>query len=286
MRYVEYPPSAVLADWVKCYWVLEDLSANGPGQPDRIVPDGCPEVILHYGDPFVENDGSRKLTQPRALFAGQLTRPLILQSTGHIGMVAVRFLPGGTVPFLDVPMDQTVDRRVALEDMLNHTGRLFHERICLAGSDTERVRLLENFLIERMRMAKQDVGSERIAACVRAISSHHGHLSLDRLAKFAGLSHRQLERRFRHAVGVPPRLLASIVRFRRVFDCLNDGTSWSAIAIRSGYYDQAHLIRDFKRFAALPPTTYLDSESPFSRQLTHRLDGEWPNVGNVQATRP
>ena len=52
MRYAEYRPSAPLAQWVRCYWVLECAAADVSPEPERVLPDGCTEIIVHYGDPF------------------------------------------------------------------------------------------------------------------------------------------------------------------------------------------------------------------------------------------
>jgi AraC-like DNA-binding protein len=93
------------------------------------------------------------------------------------------------------------------------------------------------------------------------------------------LSARQLERRFRHATGIPPKLFGRMRRFQRVFHALEspDGRwaespygRWADVALRCGYYDQAHLIRDFRQFAGKPPAALLAGDSDLAR---HFLDG-------------
>jgi transcriptional regulator GlxA family with amidase domain len=68
------------------------------------------------------------------------------------------------------------------------------------------------------------------------------------------LSGRQLERRFHQVVGIRPKLLCRILRFRRLVDATACGTQdWAALALDCGYYDQAHLIHDFREFTGQTP---------------------------------
>src|SRR5690606_13986657 len=120
VRYQQYSPDRSLAHWVKCFWLLEDSPAPD-GPMDAIVPDGCPEIIVHYGDHFTENAAGRRIAQSKSIVAGQLTRPLMLRPTGRVGMVAARFRPDGLFPVLGVPMHELVDRRIPLEAICSGT---------------------------------------------------------------------------------------------------------------------------------------------------------------------
>jgi transcriptional regulator GlxA family with amidase domain len=96
-------------------------------------------------------------------------------------------------------------------------------------------------------------------------------MSVGALADRAGLSARQFERRFRQAVGIPPKLFSRMQRFQRVFPALaSAGGRWADAAMRCGYYDQAHLIRDFREFAGKPPAALLAEDSDLAR---HFVDG-------------
>ena len=83
------------------------------------------------------------------------------------------------------------------------------------------------------------------------------------------MSARQLERRMVAATGMSPKLFASIIRFRAVFDELQKGTpsTWLKAAVDTGYFDQAHMVRAFRRFAGQPPTEYLRTAGLLSAAL-------------------
>lgn len=264
MRYQEFPPDESLAPWVKCFWLLEDSPAPD-GPTDAIVPDGCPEIIVHYGDRFTEDAAGRRIVQPDVIVAGQLTRPLMLRPTGRVGMVAARFRADGLFPTLGVPMHELVDRRVPLETICSDVPTL-QARIAEAGSDRERVSHLTSFL--KRKLAERCALDAVVQHNVHAILASGGQISPDQLAQCAGLTARQLERRFQVSVGVSPKFLCRIVRFRAIFDCLQSRAPWSSIALDCGFFDQSHLIRDFKQFAGQSPTTFLAAQSEFGRCFT------------------
>jgi AraC-like DNA-binding protein len=84
------------------------------------------------------------------------------------------------------------------------------------------------------------------------------------LAGELGWSRRHLAAQFREQVGLPPKLLARILRFDRVIALLRhaDPERWAEVAYDCGYYDQAHFNRDFRRFADSTPTAFLASRMP------------------------
>ena len=152
MRYAEYAPDPRLAMLVRCYWVFEATQGSGDvaGDADEtIVPDGNPELVFHYGESFSEiaadaRGEARPIRQPQSLFAGQLTRPLTLRANGSRGVVSVRFEPWGARAFWDMPMSETTDRWVALDDMPGRWLDGVSDRIREANSDRARIGAIES----------------------------------------------------------------------------------------------------------------------------------------------
>ena len=91
-----------------------------------------------------------------------------------------------------------------------------------------------------------------------------GAVNIGSLAERIGWSRKHLITRFREQVGLPPKTYARVVRFNRALRMLDECTTprWTEIALRSGYYDQAHLIRDFAQFAGTTPTDYVARRLP------------------------
>src|SRR5262249_43185689 len=102
----------------------------------------------------------------------------------------------------------------------------------------------------------------RIAKAVEQITSRGGMMELSDIARDLGLSSRQLQRRFRDEVGIGPKFFSRIQRFQRVFWALEGAApDWVKVALQCGYFDQAHLIRDFRDFAGQPPAALLSPET-------------------------
>ena len=98
-----------------------------------------------------------------------------------------------------------------------------------------------------------------------------GRITIDRLANSAGISSRQLERRFLTDVGLGPKLFCRILRFQEVFRAVaGNPAGWAALAVDCGYYDQAHLIRDFQEFAHQTPAVLLAQSGGLTEAFTRR----------------
>jgi AraC-like DNA-binding protein len=264
MPYAEFAPPPDLAGTVRCIWTFEDDSRDSSGEPERIVPDGRPELIVHFGAPYVE--GSRP--QARAVFAGQLTRPLWLKSSGPAGVLGVRFHPAGARRFLGLPLHEATDLRIPLADLWPAETRTLVDAISAAPDAATRISIATQFVAGRIERHGCDDDS-RIAHCVRWIEARNGRFDIGDLVREAGMGRRQLERRFRDTVGIPPRLLGNILRFRNVFDALehSDPARWTQAALAAGYFDQSHLIRDCRRFLGCTPTQFLENRGELSGAL-------------------
>lgn len=278
MFYTELPPHPSLAHLVRCIWVFDAGGASGDGaDTQRIVPDGHPELVLHYGDRFAEiSDDNVATTQSRLVFAGQISRPLVLRPGANAGVIGVRFHPAGARTLLGMAMTANTDVRLDLTSVWSRDSEHLLDEVHCAADAFARVRVVEKFL--RQRLSQSRVATDAaVAHCVnllqRAQSAQgaSASLTIDDLATQSGLSSRQLERRFLHEVGIPPRLLASIFRFRRLFDAVEQEEAspgrWAGAAFAAGYFDQAHMIRDFKRFAGQPPQAFYRSLNGLSAAM-------------------
>ena len=100
-RYEEHAADPALAAHVHCTWLFE---GEEDGAEQAVPPDGRCELIVHFGRPYEERgiDGTWH-AQPRLLFAGQLTRPLVLRSRGAVAVLGVRFTPAGAWAFVGAP---------------------------------------------------------------------------------------------------------------------------------------------------------------------------------------
>ena len=268
MRYREIPPSGALCRVVECFWTLEGEAQGGASGPERILPDGCIELILNFGAEFEQHCDDGPRLQPRNFLVGQMTGPIVISPTGRVELMGIRFHPGGTLPFMRVPLHEITDQVVEVGSLSSKLERDLMRVTASASSLPEKIRAVETLLTDYLINNKHD--SWLITLAGRIVESR-GLVSVDQLANDAGVSSRQLERRFLREVGVGPKLLGRIIRFQQVFRAVEHcNAAWAEIAIECGYYDQAHLIRDFNQFAEQTPAVLFSSQSALTEAFTRK----------------
>lgn len=260
MPYIEFPPRPDLAHIVKCVWNYEAANDETSARPERIVPDGNPELVVHYGEPFAEITPEHgKRLQPRVFLMGQITSPLTLDaSQGMAGVLGVRFHPNGARALIGAAMDEVTNRRISMSDVAPRAADTVLDQIARATSAGARADIIQHFVAD-LTAHHQRFQDTAVGHWTARLAHARGILTITELARDASLSTRQLERRFLSQVGIAPRDYANIIRFRSVFDILTASgrTDWAKLAADAGYYDQSHLNRDFRRFLGCSPTAFL-----------------------------
>jgi AraC-like DNA-binding protein len=257
MRYREFTPPATLQPFVECLWTISSEGRLAPEGTGIILPDGAVELVLSFADP-VRRTGSDSCNRAiDRMLVGQMFAQSRVEYTGKVDVLGVRFRPAGASVFLSVPLHELTGKVLPLGDVVDALERRITSRLDPSGTVAERITAVELILIDLMSKA---IGPDpAVEAAVRAIEKSQGQLQVSSLVDDLGLSRRQLERKFLHVVGIPPKLLCRIVRFRRVCQALDhpEAQDWAGIAVMCGYYDQAHLIRDFREFSNTTPARFL-----------------------------
>jgi len=253
---------------VECFWALESNAQGSDQKTERILPDGCVEIVLNFAKPFAQHTDDSTRVQPLNFIVGQMTRPIFISPTGPVQLIGIRFHPGGTTPFFRFPMNELTNQVVELGSFARTLeAKLLSEAVDLPDVN-DKVAALQKVLLRILHNSKTDFGLLRIAG--RIVESS-GMISVDDLANDAGLSSRQLERRFLSEVGVGPKLLSRILRFQDVFRAVDaNESSWPTVAVYCGYYDQAHLIRDFRQFAHDTPVVLFAQQSALTESFTRK----------------
>lgn len=274
LRYCEFRPRPPVARFVECFWTLAG-PAPPASPPERILPDGCTELVLNCAAPFrrYRARGAFEL-QPLRMLVGQMDRFIQIQPTGRVDLLGIRFHPAGARAFLQMPMSELAGHTWPLEEVVHQLDREL--AAALDGPAASRIARVEALLARRLASAPPS--DSAVEAAVNHLLRGGDHsLTVDALAVTAALSPRQLERRFLHSIGLGPKRLARILRFQRVFGAVSstpEGAAagahpnWAAVAVDCGYYDQAHLIRDFHHFAGQTPAVLLTVDSHLTRLFT------------------
>jgi AraC-like DNA-binding protein len=264
--YREYPLRPPLDALVECVWFLRGRSVtDAAATPQCIPPDGTVELIVHLAGRFEEVASGIGVPQPPVLVVGVWTGPIALSSPRRFDSVGIRIRPGCAASFWDEPASRITDRAVDAADLLGPDAGRLRDRLGDACDESARLRIVTSFLLERLR-ERRPLTRTSIARVVAA----GGRISIDALARGAGVSARHLERVFRTEVGVSPKMFSRIIRFQRVLRMGEPERSWAEVASRCGYADQAHLIRDFAQFAGSTPAVLASSEPELADYFRRR----------------
>ena len=167
------PASPSIAPAVRAFWGFdEEISVGAPDE--RIVPDGCAEIIVQFGDVFHERNTGGYLEQPRVVFAGQITRPLWLRVGMRADVFAVRLQPGGARRLGLPPQWMLADQRLVMADLMAPSMRARFDE-CLermAGAPTFDARAAHmHAFIESIISLHPIDAAER---CIASISGRRG----------------------------------------------------------------------------------------------------------------
>lgn len=256
MDYKTYTPTADLTALIKCYWTLEAPTEKQP-EKQRIVPDGCMEMIFHYGDLYHQySDEENYIVQPRCFVFGQITAPLEIAPSGTTGIFAVRFYPEGFTPFATIPVQEMENRAVPLNELFGEEAQHLEKEVLNSVTNEQRIKIIEHFLLGKL-IAPETI--DRVAkSSVELIMHLNGQLSVEELSERLQVNRRQLERKFSSVIGLSPKQLAKIIRLQATLKMLTNKqfTSLTSVAYESDYYDQAHFIKDFKEFTGMSPKKF------------------------------
>jgi AraC-like DNA-binding protein len=258
VEYAEFAAPAWLADVVRCVWILSGPAA-ATLQPQPVVPDGCAEIVLNLADPFRRFRRSDLWeTQPHSMVVGQITEAVVIAPSGGVDLVGIRLQPWGAFSVLQVPATDLRDALVPLDTITGDMARDLPGALREQSTPASRAATVFRYL-ERHARRSLPAPRSRARAIVIEATRHAEAMTVRSLAARLGLGERQVERELARHVGLRPKMLLRIARFQHALAVArgNETLSWSAVAARAGYFDQAHLTHEFRRFAACTPSEFL-----------------------------
>jgi AraC-like DNA-binding protein len=237
---------------------------------NMILPDGAMELIINLGDPQKlcrPEDPAKHTVFRRSWLSGERTKPIVIDEAGYVHLIGVRLRAGGAWPFLGIPMREFTNQVVELNAILGPEINELRDRLGEATGEDSRFDLVEAWLAQRARARTQPTRSVSYALLV--IQRGVDAARIGKIAEEIGISHKHLLREFDRCVGLTPKLLARLCSFQRVIRSIGQApeVNWSDTAASCGYYDQAHLIHEFRAFSGLTPASYLNRRGPFLNYL-------------------
>lgn len=249
-------PSGTLRAFVRR---IDGYTSDVPPSSHRQLPSGRLPLIVNIGAPLLGAPAHRgaEMRPYQAFVAGLHDSYATTRYEQRMAGIQVDFSPLGMHALLGgQPMDGLANEMVDLDELLGAEGRDVVEQLQEIPDWDERFECLEAFL-ER-RVVDAPAPAEDMAFAWQRLESTAGCMTIGSLAAELGCSRKQLISRFKTHIGMAPKTAARILRFRHAVELVAeaDDVNWSDVAFDAGYYDQAHLIRDFVQFSGSTPTDY------------------------------
>jgi AraC-like DNA-binding protein len=258
MLNVFHVPSPPLSDFIERFWAFGD---SPPHARERIIPSGTFELVINLREDEIRIydpiDPALCTRHAGAVVSGAFRGFFIIDTREHASIMGVHFKPGGAYPFLGSSAHELADAHVDLRALWGPRVGDLRERLCELRTVTARFALLETVLRERLVRPAARRGAVQLGlACL-------GGTPIRDVVDRVGLSHKRFVDLFTREVGMTPKLFSRVRRFQRAI-ALAQGTSaphWARLAQDCGYFDQSHLVRDFRAFAGVTPDAYLDGRT-------------------------
>jgi AraC-like DNA-binding protein len=166
--------------------------------------------------------------------------------------IGIEFNPQGAYRFFHFTLNEIQNQIYSLHDLLGSAGRHLIEQINNSSTLPQKIIVLQQFLLRQLSLRNEDLVFDY---CIKKINDSKGRITVKELERKSGYSSRWLNMKFNDKLGVSPKNLSSIIRFKQYFQALINENQKSFLKndFYELYYDQSHFIKDFKRFTGLSP---------------------------------
>lgn len=247
--YETYATPRELAPFVECFWRWKtDEKAL---RNEVILPDATPELIVHLGpepEAWSARDGWRR--QPPAFVYCAAAHCLQLRIARPMDVFAVRFRPWGLSRFSARPMSIMLDRATGPSEALGELGESLVSAIMESGPGEGRAARAGTLLVDALQSRSDKAESIDILTEALGDSGEPARVMAKKLKR----SSRTINRVWRELVGISPRGYEKLMRFHRALAQIEKGRALAAVAAECGFADQAHMARQIKEIAGLPPS--------------------------------
>jgi len=251
---MSYLPANLLKPYVKEYFVV---TINKDVANQVFYPSGYVDfaVNISTGNVITIING-RAVDMPRVEVLGHLTTPTRLSVAGGTSVLIARIYPYASSLFFPNPISHFTNHSIDLHDVVGNESNDFYDKLMEAPSIRGKVSVLDAFLVQKlMKNEKRQRKINLIKQMCGDLSAHSEAFDIKEVSNRYGFSERYIQKLFIDIVGLAPRSLFSVQRFNKsLSQVLSTQTDLTSIAYECGYYDQAHFIREFKKYAGITPS--------------------------------
>lgn len=250
MKFEKHFPTERLKPYIKYFVVSENELEN----EYKVFPSSGLVIGFQYKGQLASKKDNTENKLTSAGITGMADGYKIFKNSADIGTLLVYFTEIGFTHFASHPANELFNLSLSLDDIFDRKSVTeVEEKLAIATTDKHRIKVVEQFLVSQLKYISTD---KLIVEAVRLIYQSNGTIRVKELNEKLFISQSPFEKRFRKVVGTTPKKFASIVRFNTVLDRLNTTKSLTEICYENNFFDQAHLIKDFKQFTGDTPEKF------------------------------
>jgi len=263
---MQLSPSIDLSAYIKHYLFL--TTQNKEVKKLRLFSDGNTGMVFSFKDQLISqfNRLNAHCYLPDSFIYGQLSSFKDLYCIGETSLMIVVFHPHGLSNILATPSDELKNKSIKTNELFGSKGDELHEKLFDSNTIQAKINLVEDFFREIIA-ARNLPDQPLITASINFITQNKGLLPVSSLVDFTGYHERKLERTFIQSIGISPKRFSSIIKlhvFLKQLRNRSDQANLTYLGYEAGYYDQPHLIREFKKYTGLTPGQYNSITNPLA----------------------
>lgn len=250
------PVGAALRGHVSHILLYRETFAEGHEVNERVLPDGAARLVFNFGDAPSADGGEGHAVEA----VGASAAPVVVRMRRKVEGLSVTLRPGAAAALLGLPAGEIGGSAVHLDALWRGEGAELLERMAEAPDDAARVALLHAALQSRLRGSGIVVGNAAAAMhAVRLITASGGRRPLREVATAVGVGERRLQQLFHAHVGLSPRAWSRLARMHGCLRALRlrPSPAWAEVALEGGFYDQSHLVNEFRALCGVTPTEFM-----------------------------
>jgi AraC-like DNA-binding protein len=248
------PVSAALRPHVSHILLYREAFAAGHEVHERVLPDGAVRLVFNLGDAPSAGEGAG---QPVAAI-GASAAPVVVRMRDKVEGMSVTLRPGAAAALLGLPAGEIAGQAVHLDALWKGGAAALLEHLADAPGDAARAALLQSAL-ERRLLESRGTAHHAAVHAARLIAGSGGRQPLRDVAAAVGVGERRLQQLFHAHVGLSPRAWARLARLHECLRALRlqPAPAWADVAVESGFYDQSHLVNEFRALCGVTPTEFM-----------------------------
>jgi len=266
-----YKPHEILKPYIHSYWVVKKECFEQP-LTLKILSDGSMGFVVNFSDVYnIEVNNHTTQCKDKFIIDGPTKYPSYISFSKNLDLIGIRFNPAGAYLFLDEEIENFVDKHIAMKESESWPLGSLYKNLIDEKTTHNKIAYIEKFLIHKLQTTTKR-NSPWIFNFIQKAIAKKGDINVSVLSNEFKISIRQLERKFKQEVGLSPKLYFRILRLQNAKEALSSLNieTLTTTAHDSGFFDQAHFVREFKFFMKETPKNYLNNKRSLAKHHNYK----------------